>query len=209
MMSRSPQFPVRTSISARTTGLLQSLGRCLSAVLLGAAWLWSHAALAAEPQVTEGFVNAPPAEVWRIFTTAEGYKHTGVAHADVDFKIGGTIRTHYDPKGRLGDANTIVNEILAYEPERMLAIRVKQPPADFGYADAIAGTWTVIYLTPAGDNMTQVRIIGLGYTDAPQSQALRKFFAEGNRSTLDHIAKPYWPKCAKCIAEEAAETATP
>ncbi|GFE91318.1 SRPBCC family protein [Steroidobacter agaridevorans] len=174
-------------------------------MLLSAAGLWSQATLAAEPQVTEGFINASPAEVWRIFTTAEGYKQTGVAQAEVDFKVGGTIRTHYDPKGRLGDANTIVNEVLAYEPERMLAIRIKQPPADFKYPDAIAGTWTVIYLTPAGDNMTQVRIVGLGYTDEPQSQALRKFFAEGNRWTLNRIAKPYWPKCAKCVAEEAAK----
>ena len=208
MMSRTPQFPDRTSISARRTGMLQRLGRGLSAVLLSTAWLWSQATLAAEPQVTEGFINASPAEVWRLFTTAEGYKQTGVAHAEVDFKVGGTIRTHYDPKGRLGDANTIVNEILAYEPERMLAIRIKQAPADFKYPDAIAGTWTVIYLTPAGD-MTQVRIVGLGYTDEPQSQALRQFFAEGNRRTLDRIAKPYWPKCAKCVAEEAAQAATP
>lgn len=204
MLSRSPQFPARTGLPSRRTGLLQGLGRYLSAMLLSVAWLWPHAALAAEPQVTEGFINASPAEVWRIFTTAEGYRQTGVAHADVDFQIGGAIRTHYDPKGRLGDANTIVNEILAYEPERMLAVRIKRPPADFEYADAIAGTWTVIYMSPAGENMTQVRIVGLGYTDAPQSQALRKFFADGNRSTLERIAKPYWPKCAKCMAEEAA-----
>jgi uncharacterized protein YndB with AHSA1/START domain len=178
-------------------------------VLLSALGLWSQATLAAEPQVTEGFINASPAEVWRIFTTAEGYKLTGVAYADVDFKIGGTIRTHFDAKGRLGDANTIVNEILAYEPERMLAIRIKQAPADFKYQDAVADTWTVIYLAPAGDNMTQVRMVGLGYTDAPQSQAMRKFFADANRATLDRIAKPYWPKCAKCMAEEAAQSATP
>jgi uncharacterized protein YndB with AHSA1/START domain len=209
MMSKSPQFPDRTSISARRTGLSQRGGRCLSAVLLSAAWLWSQATLAAEPQVTEGFINASPSEVWRIFTTAEGFKQTGAAQAEIDFKIGGTIRTHHDAKGRLGDANTIVNEILAFEPERMLAIRIKQAPADFKYPDAIAGTWTVIYLAPAGDNMTQVRIVGLGYTDQPQSQAMRKFFAEGNRWTLDHIAKPYWPKCAKCVAEEAAQAATP
>jgi len=202
MMSKLPQFPARTSISARLGGLLQ--GACLSM-----AWLFAQSALAAEPQVTEGFINASPAEVWRIFTTAEGFKQTGVATAEVDLKVGGTIRTHYDPKGRLGDANTIVNEILAYEPERMLAMRIQQAPADFKYPDAIAGTWTVIYFTPAGDNMTQVRIVGLGYTDTPQSQAMRKFFAEGNRWTLDHIAKPYWPKCAKCVAEEAARSGTP
>lgn len=206
MMSKSPRIPDGTSISARRTGPRRGFSRWFATAMLSVAWLWSQTALAAEPQVTEGFINAPTPEVWRIFTTAEGYKQTGVAHAEVDLKIGGTIRTHYDPKGRLGDAKTIVNEILAYEPERMLAIRIKQAPADFQFSTAIPGTWTVIYLTPAGANMTQVRIIGLGYTDDAQSQAMRKFFADGNRWTLDHIAKRYWPKCAKCVAEEAAAT---
>jgi hypothetical protein len=64
-------------------------------------------------------------------------------------------------------------------------------------------------LVESQDHPGQVRIVGLGYTDEPQSQAMRKFFAEGNRWTLDRIAKPYWPKCAKCVAEEAATTATP
>ena len=209
MMSRSPRFPAGTSVSARRTGREAGFARWLAAAILSIASLWSQVAPAAEPQVTEGFINAATPEVWRIFTTAEGYKQTGVAHAEVDLKIGGTIRTHYDANGRLGDANTIVNEILAFEPERMLAIRIKQAPADFKFQDAVAGTWTVIYLEPAGDNMTRVRIIGLGYTDEPQSQAMRKFFAEGNRWTLDHIAKRYWPKCAKCVADEAAQAATP
>jgi uncharacterized protein YndB with AHSA1/START domain len=155
-----------------------------------------------EPQVTEGFVNAPVAEVWRLFTTADGYLATGVAHADVRLAIGGEIRSHYDPKGKLGDAETIVNEILAYEPERMLTIRIKQAPASFQHRDAVAGHWTVLYFNPAGENMTHVRIVGLGYDDTPGSQAARKFFAEGNRWTLDHIAKRYWPKCKLCGKED-------
>jgi len=200
MMNTVSQFP---SLASRVVVMM--------GLVLGWLTLLTRPALAAEPQVTEGFINTSPAEVWRIFTTAEGYKLTGVALAEVDLKIGGLIRTHYNPQGQLGDPGTIVNEILAYEPERMLAIRIKQPPAGFPYKDAVAGTWTVIYLNPAGDNMTQVRIIGLGYTDAPQSQAMSKFFAEGNRWTLEHIGKRFWPKCPKCVrdeAEQAKATAT-
>jgi uncharacterized protein YndB with AHSA1/START domain len=153
------------------------------------------------PLITEGFINAPAPEVWALFTTSEGYLKTGVAHAQIDLRIGGEIRTHYDPKGRLGDPETIVNEILAYEPERMLAIRVKQAPASFPHRSALAGTWTVLYFAPAGENMTQVRIVGLGYGDSEASRAMRKFFAEGNRWTLDHIAKQYWPQCPRCKKE--------
>ena len=160
---------------------------------------------AADAQVTEGFINAPVREVWQIFTTSEGFKATGVAQADVDLRIGGSIRSHYDAKGVLGDPGTIVNEILAFEPERMLTIRIKQAPAGFPYRNAMQSTWTVIYFTPSGE-MTHVRIVGLGYRDDPESQAMREFFAKGNRQTLDHIAKPFWPKCAHCQKEaEAAE----
>jgi uncharacterized protein YndB with AHSA1/START domain len=160
------------------------------------------AARASEPQVTEGFINAPVAEVWRLFTTSDGYKATGVAHAEVDLRVGGSIRSHYDPEGTLGDAGTIVNEILAYDPERMLAIRIRQAPATFPFRNAMRSAWTVLYFAPAGE-MTHVRIVGLGYTDDPESQAMRTFFTEGNRATLDKMAKPYWPKCALCKDESA------
>jgi uncharacterized protein YndB with AHSA1/START domain len=165
------------------------------------AGLFAAAAWGGEPQLTEGFINAPVAEVWRLFTTSAGYLATGAAQAEVDLRIGGEIRSHYDANGKLGDAETIVNEILAYEPQRMLAIRIKQAPASFPHRAAVAGTWTVIYFNPAGEDMTQVRIVGLGYSEEPQSQAMRKFFAEGNRWTLDHIAKRYWPKCKRCERE--------
>jgi len=197
MMNKRPPF--RRSVHPRAATIF--------AVIFSVVSLFARPASAAEPQVTEGFINLATPEVWKLFTTSAGYQHTGVAQAEVDLKVGGAIRTHYDPKGRLGDANTIVNEILAYEPERMLAFRIKQAPANFPHKDAIAGTWTVIYMNPAGEGMTQVRIVGLGYNDTPASQAMRKFFAEGNRSTLDHIAKQYWPKCAKCVADEAQAAA--
>lgn len=175
--------------------------------VLGLLTCASYAAHAAAPQVTEGFINAPLAEVWRLFTTSEGFKATGVALADVDLRVGGLIRTHYDPKGQLGDPETIVTEILAYEPERMLATRVKQSPASFPYRDVVGGTWTVIYFTKSGEDMTHVRVVGLGYGDDAQSQALRQFFEKGNRWTLDHLAKPYAPQCARCKKEaEAAAT---
>lgn len=208
MMSKSPHFPVKTATSPRGGGGVLGLLQWLGALLCLAAG-WAQAVHAAPPQITEGFVNAAPAEVWRILTTAEGYKQAGLAQAEIDFRIGGTIRTHDDPQGRLGDARTIVQEILAYEPERMLALRIKQAPADFPHRDAVAGTWTVVYLIPAGENMTQVRIVALGHTDQPESQGLREFLSERHRTTLDRIAKGYWPKCAKCAAEETAEASSP
>jgi uncharacterized protein YndB with AHSA1/START domain len=201
-----PVFILDGTLNGTLTGL--ALIACLVATGVQAAGApvaepaaGSQAASQVPSQVTEGFINAPVAEVWRLFTTAEGFKATGVDKAEVDLRVGGLIRSHYDPKGALGDPETIVNEILAYEPQRMLAIRIKQPPASFAYRDAVEGTWTVLYFTPSGQDMTHVRIVGLGYRDDPPSQAMRRFFEEGNRWTLDHLAKRYWPKCKLCEKE--------
>jgi uncharacterized protein YndB with AHSA1/START domain len=159
-----------------------------------------YGARAADSQVTDGFINAPLSEVWRIFTTTEGYKSTGVNQADIELRIGGHIRTHYGP-GELGDAETIDNEILAFDPEAMLALRVAQAPASFPHRAALQGTWTVIYFDAAGENMTRVRIVGLGYTNDPESQALRTYFEKANRDVIDRVGKRYWPKCAHCQLE--------
>ena len=168
----------------------------------GLAICWgSSAARAAEPLVTDGIINAPAAEVWRTITTPEGYRLMGAAHAEVDLAIGGEIRTHYDPQGRLGDPETIVNEILAYDPGRMLAIRVRQAPASFPFRDVIGATWSVFYLTPLGEDMTQLKVVGLGYGDDATSQRMREYFDKGNRYTLDLLIGHYAPQCARCEAE--------
>lgn len=167
------------------------------------AWFTSLAvntAQAAGLSVTEGFINAPVGEVWRLFTTSEGLRSAGRAQAEIDLRIGGTIRTHEDPNGVLGDPNTTVKEILAYEPERMLAMRIKRAPDNFPFKDAMLRSWTVVHLLPAG-SMTQVRIVGLGYGDDAESRAMREFFEKASRISIDRMAKPFWPKCARCAAE--------
>ncbi|MBX3402844.1 MAG: SRPBCC domain-containing protein [Phycisphaeraceae bacterium] len=136
------------------------------------------------PLVHEGVINAPIAEVWKGISTAEGYKMWGVAQCEFDLRIGGKIRTHYDPKGTLGDEGTIEQEVLAFEPERMLAFRVSKPPTGFPFKEAWKSTWSVITLTDLGDNRTHMRLAGLGYTADAESQAMRKFFLSGNEWSI-------------------------
>ena len=62
--------------------------------------------------VTEGMIQAPVDAVWAAFTTKEGQESWNVAHAEIDLRIGGVMRTHYDAAGRIGDPNTIENTIL-------------------------------------------------------------------------------------------------
>jgi uncharacterized protein YndB with AHSA1/START domain len=137
--------------------------------------------------VTEGIIDAPVAAVWAALTTNEGQESWNVAHADVDLKVGGLMRTHYDPKGKIGDPQTIENTILCFETNRMLAIQVKNPPEKFPYKGAIQKMWTVLQFEEVGPSRTKLRIAGNGYGDDDDSRKLRGFFEKGNDFTLKKL----------------------
>jgi uncharacterized protein YndB with AHSA1/START domain len=141
------------------------------------------------PLVEAGEIAAPVSDVWRWLATSEGVMEWMVPKAEIDLSILGEYRTHYDPNGTIGDPQTIVNEILAFEPERMLALRTKKAPADFPFAEAAKGTWSVIYLDPCGESCTRFRMVGLGYRDTESGRAMRAFFEQGNGWTLGELQK--------------------
>ena len=143
--------------------------------------------------VNEGIVNAPVREVWRVWTTAEGFKALGVAKADIDFRVGGLIRSHYRADGVLGDEGTIQNRILAFEPPRMIAIQIDRPPTGFPFKEAWKRTWTVITLEEAGADKTLVRVASMGYGTDEEAQAMRRFFEAGNEATLKTLQKHFDP----------------
>ena len=96
------------------------------------------------------------------------------------------------------DVNTIVNEVLSFEPERMLSIRVQQAPANFPLPQAVRRMWTVIYFQRLEPGMTNVRVVGLGFGEDADSHKLREYFRKGNAETLEQLQKRYWPSCALC-----------
>ena len=134
--------------------------------------------------VHEGDINAPLRAVWNIWASAEGCKALGVAKADVDLRVGGLIRTHYKPDGVLGDEGTIVNRILAYEPQRMIAFRIDQTPKGFPFKEAWKQTWTVITMTDLGDGRTHLRVASMGFGTDEESVKMRRFFEAGNTTVL-------------------------
>ncbi len=154
--------------------------------------------------VSEAIINAPVTEVWKLFTTGAGLESWLAAHADIDLKVGGLMRTHREPKGELGDDRTSVDEILSFEPERMLSLKVYRPAADFPYPRAAQDVWSVIYFQPLEPGMTNVRIVSLGYTDDPESQQLRAYVRKVNAEGLEQLQRKFRPLCARCEKEKAA-----
>jgi uncharacterized protein YndB with AHSA1/START domain len=150
-------------------------------------------ARAVEPISVEGVVNAPVAAVWNAWTTTEGLKAWIAPHVDIDLRLDGLMRSHYDPKGTLGDANTIENRVLAYEPERMLSIRVAKAPESFPFRARVGEMWTVLYFQPTADGKTLLRIVGLGFGSDEESRQMKEFFRQGNAFTLSQVQKRFAP----------------
>jgi uncharacterized protein YndB with AHSA1/START domain len=142
-------------------------------------------------QVTEGIVDAPLDAVWDALATKKGQQAWNVAHAEIDLKIGGKMLTHYDAKGKIGDPNTIENIILAFEPKRMLTIKVGKPPEKFPFKEAIKDVWHVMYFDDAGAGRTRLRLVGLGYGSDEESKKLRAFFEKGNAYTLKKLQEHF------------------
>lgn len=172
-----------------------TLALLASATLIG---LPGQQAASAEPLVAEAIVNAPLAAVWQAFATRDGYASVNVPHAAVDLKMGGLVQVQPDPEGTLGDKGTTVSEIIAYEPERLLTLRVRQSPAGFPEPQAFANTWTIVYFAPLGAEMTHVRVAGFGFNEGPAAALLAKFFEQDQVAQMRRVEKLYWPLCALC-----------
>src|ERR1700732_276221 len=100
------------------------------------------------PLVTTGVVNAPVSEVWKVWTTKEGIESWMVAKTDIELRIGAIWRTSYSKDSTLEDEAAIHQSILAYDPGRMFSFRTVKIPKNFPFPNAIAKTWTVVYLEP-------------------------------------------------------------
>lgn len=130
-------------------------------------------------------VAAPVAAVWTAFTTTDGYLSWAMPVASVDFRVGGVIEASYVPGAKLGDADNIRNEIIAYAPERMFAIRNRNAPSDAPFDVAtFQSLHTVVLFDDEGNGRTRVTIVQPGYGAGEKFAKLWSFFAWGNGATL-------------------------
>jgi len=151
-------------------------------------------ATADQPLVTSAVIDAPVKEAWRAWTDASVIKQWMVSEAEFDLKIGGVMRTAYAKGTDLNGPDAIENTVIAYDPERMLTIKVSRPPAKFPFKEAIAKCWTVIYLRPIDERSTEVVVRMLGYDHTEESQKMKGHFRAGNQYTLDKLKEHFEKK---------------
>jgi uncharacterized protein YndB with AHSA1/START domain len=142
-------------------------------------------------EVVETEVEASIDEVWSAFTTTSGLLTWCAPLVEINLKVGGKMRTNYDPKGEIGDANTIENTILCFDPKRMLSLKATKAPEDFPFPNAMKEAWSVIYFEEVSPSKTKITLVGLGYTDTKESKQMRGFFAAANNYALDMLKESF------------------
>jgi uncharacterized protein YndB with AHSA1/START domain len=147
-------------------------------------------------------VPATTDEVWRLLSTAEGWKRFSVAFAVVDFQIGGMIETSYDAKAEAGNPANIKNEIVAYVPGKMLAIRCVQAPPKFENAKEFFSTATVMELERISDKRTKVTLTAVGFRPGAAYDDLYKKFRWGDSYTLERLRAVFEPKAGAAEEEK-------
>lgn len=152
---------------------------------------------------TAATVHAPVAEVWKAFTTSDGVRSWMVPVAEVDFRVGGTIQTNYNPQAKIGDPGTIVHHIVSYEPERMLATHFDAPETAPEWAKLAAqGTWVVYRFEPLGKNRTRVTVAMMGWGVGPAWDDSYNHFAKGNAWELEQLVKRFAPKSKRVTGSQ-------
>ena len=137
-------------------------------------------------------VPAPLEEVWRAFTTSEGFRSWAVKVARVDLRVGGEFETSYDPKGQLGAPGNIRNRIEALVPMRLVVIRnVQAPPGAPFDVPTFQSLQTSVQFQPLGDRLTRVVLHGPGFGHGDKFESVWRHFQMGNRWTLVRLREHF------------------
>ena len=126
---------------------------------------------------------------YAMFTSSEAFSSWAVAVSKIDFRVGGTIESSYDPKARIGDPENIVNRIEAYVPGRLLVIRNVQAPSGLPGRDLFKQTVTVLQFEPLGADRSRVVVTNSGYGSGGEWDTLYKHFEWGDAYTLAALRK--------------------
>lgn len=135
---------------------------------------------------------APLAEAWAAFTTTEGFRAWAAPVAQVDLRLGGFIEASYDPDAKIGAPGNIRNEIVAFVPQRMLAMRNRQAPPNTAFdAAAFQKLHTVVLFEPLGERRTRVTITQPAYPAGEPWDTVYRQFEAGNGWSLTQLHKRF------------------
>jgi len=123
----------------------------------------------------DGTVNAPVAEVWRVWTTSAGAEEFFAQKANIHLAIGGPYEIQFDPNDERSGTKGL--KILSYAPEEMISFQWNAPPQRPEVRNG--GMWVVVQMRPEGATRTHVTVTHLGWKEGPEWDEAYVHFQQG------------------------------
>lgn len=143
----------------------------------------------ARTQILTVEVAASRDDVWKAMTTAEGWRKWAAPVAWTRSRSPLVIETSYDTSARPDGPQTIKQQFERMEPRRSFSFRTIKAPATFEGFETYSKVVTDVSLTPLGANRTRVRFVSGPFPATAEGSRLYGFFLEGNRFTLERMAR--------------------
>lgn len=138
----------------------------------------------------EIIINTSVDKIWDAYTTPEEWKKWVTPIVEMDFKINGTIKSHYDSTATIGDKGTIITHILNYIPQKQITM---QAELNENFPEFMKGEeknlYSIVAFDKLSDGQSKLTIYGIGYKNEQQWRDLLKFFIQGNEMTLNNLKK--------------------
>jgi uncharacterized protein YndB with AHSA1/START domain len=129
-------------------------------------------------------------ETWKLFTTDEGLKKWIAPVAKIDMKIGGSIKTNYDPNKTVDDTTSIKLDIINYIEYEMLTLKVNLNnnfPPEAKREDK--NLQEILQFVKVDDNKTKIISSMVGWGQGSHWDKTYSFFEKGNDWTYKEILK--------------------
>jgi uncharacterized protein YndB with AHSA1/START domain len=143
--------------------------------------------------VVETIVDAPQAEVFRLWTTADGTRSFFAADGRVEARPGGRYEMIFDPAGdpEGARAGTKGARVLRLEPDRRLDFEwsVGVPNVTWDLKDTDFATWVEVTLepVPGRPDATRVRLAHEGFRSGGSWDVAYAYFQKAWRLVLDRL----------------------
>ncbi len=135
-------------------------------------------------------INTSVDIIWKAYTDPEEWKKWVTPVVEMDFKINGTIKSHYDASAKIGDKGTIIIHILNYIPFKQITMQAEIAenfPAFMKEEEK--NLYSIVAFEKLEGNKTKVNLYGIGYKNEQKWHDLLKFFIQGNETTLNKLKK--------------------
>ena len=137
----------------------------------------------------ETVVSAPRSEVWKAWTSTAGVKTFFSQDANIELTPGGPYEIYFDMSKPPGVRGGETNQVVAFEPERVLVFSWNAPPK-FG-ALRNEHTYVMVRFDDAAAGGTRVRLTHFGWREGKEWNEIYDYFDKAWGFVLGNFEKRY------------------